>query len=453
MLRRVGRLQPRHLPQPERAALHRRRQRQPRAPAGRRRGHAGLHAQPDAASSRQLPRAKVLGVVNFPTFHAAMDAAQHIVKLGPTAVELVDRTMIELALRQPGVPADDRDGADRRSRRRSCWSSSRATTRPRCCRKLKRPGRADGRPRPAGQRGRDARRRAAEEPVGGAQGRPQHHDEPEGRRQAGQLHRGLRGAARAPGRVHRRADRGVRAPRHARHLVRARLGRHAARAADPRHARATARAKMRAIAEEAARAGAQVQGRLQRRARRRPVPRRVDRVAVRPGASTTRSAPSSSSSTRSACSTPARSSIRRRWTTRALFRFRRRRATPYDDRRCKPALDWSAWNVQNDPVTEAITRARQRRRHHRRLRQGRRDVQQQRPLPQVRRRHHVPELPRHARRAAPDARPRQHAAARAVGPARPRRASPARRCTRRWTCASAARAASATARPASTWRG
>ena len=49
----------------------------------------------------ELPRAKVLGVVNFPTFHAAMDAAQHIVKLGPTAVELVDRTMIELALANP----------------------------------------------------------------------------------------------------------------------------------------------------------------------------------------------------------------------------------------------------------------------------------------------------------------------------------------------------------------
>jgi FAD/FMN-containing dehydrogenase/Fe-S oxidoreductase len=48
-----------------------------------------------------LPRAKVLGIVNFPTFHSAMDAAQHIVKLGPTAVELVDRTMIELSLANP----------------------------------------------------------------------------------------------------------------------------------------------------------------------------------------------------------------------------------------------------------------------------------------------------------------------------------------------------------------
>ncbi|WP_088280000.1 FAD-binding and (Fe-S)-binding domain-containing protein [Ideonella sp. A 288] len=48
-----------------------------------------------------LPRAKVLGVVNFESFHRAMDSAQHIVKLGPTAVELVDRTMIELSLANP----------------------------------------------------------------------------------------------------------------------------------------------------------------------------------------------------------------------------------------------------------------------------------------------------------------------------------------------------------------
>ena len=49
----------------------------------------------------ELPRAKVLGVVNFPTFYAAMDAAQHLVKLDPTAVELVDRTMIDLCMHNP----------------------------------------------------------------------------------------------------------------------------------------------------------------------------------------------------------------------------------------------------------------------------------------------------------------------------------------------------------------
>ena len=56
----------------------------------------------------ELPRAKVLGVVNFPAFYKAMDSAQHIVRLGEnspgatlSAVELVDRTMIELALQNP----------------------------------------------------------------------------------------------------------------------------------------------------------------------------------------------------------------------------------------------------------------------------------------------------------------------------------------------------------------
>ncbi|MEO5772328.1 MAG: FAD-linked oxidase C-terminal domain-containing protein, partial [Burkholderiaceae bacterium] len=49
----------------------------------------------------ELPRSKVLGIVNFPTFRASMAAAQHIVKLGPTAVELVDRIMLDLALSNP----------------------------------------------------------------------------------------------------------------------------------------------------------------------------------------------------------------------------------------------------------------------------------------------------------------------------------------------------------------
>ena len=49
----------------------------------------------------ELPRHKVLAVVNFPTFRGAMAAAQHLVTLGPTAVELVDRIMVELALANP----------------------------------------------------------------------------------------------------------------------------------------------------------------------------------------------------------------------------------------------------------------------------------------------------------------------------------------------------------------
>jgi FAD/FMN-containing dehydrogenase/Fe-S oxidoreductase len=44
-----------------------------------------------------LPEKRALGVCHFPKFYTAMELTQHIVKLGPTAVELVDRTMIGLA--------------------------------------------------------------------------------------------------------------------------------------------------------------------------------------------------------------------------------------------------------------------------------------------------------------------------------------------------------------------
>jgi FAD/FMN-containing dehydrogenase/Fe-S oxidoreductase len=44
-----------------------------------------------------LPKNKTLGICHFPTFYSAMDSAQHLVKLQPTAVELIDRTMIELS--------------------------------------------------------------------------------------------------------------------------------------------------------------------------------------------------------------------------------------------------------------------------------------------------------------------------------------------------------------------
>jgi FAD/FMN-containing dehydrogenase/Fe-S oxidoreductase len=48
-----------------------------------------------------LPKNKVLGVVNFPTFYQSMALTQHVVKLGPVAVELVDGTMIDLARNNP----------------------------------------------------------------------------------------------------------------------------------------------------------------------------------------------------------------------------------------------------------------------------------------------------------------------------------------------------------------
>jgi FAD/FMN-containing dehydrogenase/Fe-S oxidoreductase len=40
---------------------------------------------------------RTVGACHFGSFHAAMDSAQHLVRLKPIAVELIDRTMIELA--------------------------------------------------------------------------------------------------------------------------------------------------------------------------------------------------------------------------------------------------------------------------------------------------------------------------------------------------------------------
>jgi FAD/FMN-containing dehydrogenase/Fe-S oxidoreductase len=45
----------------------------------------------------RIPPQRALGVCHFPRFYTAMDFTQHIVKLGPSAAELVDRTMIDLA--------------------------------------------------------------------------------------------------------------------------------------------------------------------------------------------------------------------------------------------------------------------------------------------------------------------------------------------------------------------
>ena len=61
-------------------------------------------------------RNKVLGVCHFGSFYEAMDAAQHLVKLRPIAVELVDRTMIalgrEIAMFQPIIDTAVRGDPD-----------------------------------------------------------------------------------------------------------------------------------------------------------------------------------------------------------------------------------------------------------------------------------------------------------------------------------------------------
>ncbi|NCQ22819.1 MAG: FAD-binding oxidoreductase, partial [Roseovarius sp.] len=63
-------------------------------------GSEGTLAISTAIEIRLSPlpsKTRVLGVCHFPTFRAAMEAAKPLVALGPTSVELVDATMIDLA--------------------------------------------------------------------------------------------------------------------------------------------------------------------------------------------------------------------------------------------------------------------------------------------------------------------------------------------------------------------
>ena len=68
-------------------------------------------------------RNKALGICHFGSFYEAMDAAQHLVKLKPIAVELVDRTMLalgrDIAMFRPIIAT-----ADAGAIRTPCWWSS-----------------------------------------------------------------------------------------------------------------------------------------------------------------------------------------------------------------------------------------------------------------------------------------------------------------------------------------
>jgi len=48
-----------------------------------------------------IPRHRVLGLCHFPTFYDSMDVTRHLVALNPVAIELVDRTMLDLSR---GIP-------------------------------------------------------------------------------------------------------------------------------------------------------------------------------------------------------------------------------------------------------------------------------------------------------------------------------------------------------------
>ena len=149
---------------------------------------------------------KVLGICQFPTFREAMEASRHIVALDPEAVELVDRTMIDLGRGIPiyratidqmliGEPDSllivefhgHEDGP----------LLAKLAELEELMGDLGHPG-AVVRAIDAGVPGRYR---------GGARGRAEHHDVDEGRRETGLLHRGLRRRSGRPRRLHRTAER------------------------------------------------------------------------------------------------------------------------------------------------------------------------------------------------------------------------------------------------------
>ncbi len=158
-------------------------------------------------------RNKVLGVCHFGSFYEAMDAAQHLVKLRPIAVELVDRTMIalgrDIAMFRPVIEATvkgdpdallivefaEEDQADNLQKLKQLselmgdlgfnWNNPTAQM---------------------GRRGRRRRARRANRDCGFPHLRPQRHDVDEAGGQAGLVRRGLRGAPAPPRRLHRPAQ-------------------------------------------------------------------------------------------------------------------------------------------------------------------------------------------------------------------------------------------------------
>ena len=166
-------------------------------------------------------RNRAVGVCHFGSFYEAMDAAQHLVKLKPIAVELVDRTMIALGrdieMFKPVIAAAVRgdpdavlvvefaeeDQADNLQRLKQL-SELMADL-----------GFALGQPAAQmGRRGRGDRAGAADRDRGFPRRRPQRHDVDEGGRQARLLCRGLRGAAAASRRLHRSPQQDLRQARH-----------------------------------------------------------------------------------------------------------------------------------------------------------------------------------------------------------------------------------------------
>ena len=293
-----------------------------------------------------LIRNKVLGVCHFGSFYEAMDAAQHLVKLRPIAVELVDRTMLalgrEIAMFQPIIGVAVRGDPDAVLIVEFAEEDQAENIR-----RLKQLGELmadlgfgwDHPQTQMGRRGRDHRTELADRHRRVSRRGSQCHDVDEAGGQAGLVRRGLRGAAAASCRLYRAAQRHFCQARHPRHHVCARLGRLSAcqagaqpetrkgRQGDARHRRRNLRD------------GARIQGFAFRRARRRHRAIGIPRDDVRPAHHRRLQGGQAPLRSRTMCSIPARSSMRPEWTTARCFAIR----PDYRVGELKTALDWSAY--------------------------------------------------------------------------------------------------------------
>ena len=230
---------------------------------------------------------RAVGVCHFGSFFEAMDAAQHIVALKPIAVELVDRTMIGLAAEipifQPTLKAFLRgdpeallvvefaESDDENRRRLSSLTQLLGDLGFGWDREGKKWGGVVEVLDPALQTA------IAEMRAAGLNIMMSMKDDAQTRL----VRRGLRGPAAASGRIYRPADRSLRKARHARDLVRARLGRLPARPARAQSETGKGRQGDARDRRGGLRHGARLQGLAFGRARRRHRPLRIPREHVR----------------------------------------------------------------------------------------------------------------------------------------------------------------------------
>ncbi len=345
---------------------------QPRAAAGRLRGHARLLRRASSSTlhaAADRTRCSASAISRRFYDGDGRDAAHRRARArgGRAGRPHDDRP----GPRHPAVPADDRTLHARASRTRCCWSSSPATTRTSSC--AGSPARrADGRSRLPGR----AWSRSLDPGAAGAIWDV---------RKAGlNIMMSMKGDGKPVSFIEdcavplehladytdRLTERLPQA-RHARHLVRPCLGRHPARAADPQHAS------------------------------RRRAPRRCARSPRRPPrwCASTRARTRASTATASCARNATRRCSARAWSRafeevkdafdpRGLSIRARSCAPPHMDDRTLFRFQARLPPLPLDTGTRLVGMGR--------LRRRRGDVQQQRRLPQVRRRRHVPVLPRHA---------------------------------------------------------